>query len=232
MSAVLPTFSAIPAPPTKDEQVYERLRRAIVEGEVAPGQELPVASVAVQLGVSRIPVMRACQRLVGEGFLETNARRAMVVVPLTEERVTEEFSLLNDLECMAVREAVRHATSATLKRWQRLNDALAKAIGGPRTARVEANLRFHAALWDSLQSPYVRNLVGLVWDHLEPARNAASQAGPWDHNLSTREHQAVIDAVARRDAPAAEAAVRRHRQQTVDRVLAFLHSRPHPAAGA
>src|ERR687885_1012126 len=160
--AMLPTFNAIATPPTKDEQVYERLRRAIVEGEVAPGQELPVANVAVQLGVSRIPVMRACQRLVGEGFLETNARRAMVVVPLAEERVNEEFSLLNDLECTAAREAVRHATTATLNGWQRLNDELAKAVRGARTARVEANFRFHVALWDSLQSPYVRNLVGLV----------------------------------------------------------------------
>ena len=225
---MLPTFSAIATPPTKDEQVYERLRRAIVEGEVAPGQELPVANVAMQLGVSRIPVMRACQRLVGEGFLETNARRAMVVVPLTEERVTEEFSLLNDLECMAVREAVRHATSATLKQWQRLNDDLAQAGRGAGVGRVEANYRFHAALWDSLRSPYVRNLVGLVWDHLEPARSAASQVGPPDQRVSVSEHQAIVDAVVQRDAPAAEAAVRRHRQQTVDRVLAFLRSRPQP----
>jgi DNA-binding GntR family transcriptional regulator len=155
--------------------------------------------------------MRACQRLIGEGFLETNARRTMVVVPLTEERVTEEFSLLNDLECMAVREAVRHVTSATLKRWQRLNAALAKAVDGPRAPRIEANVAFHAALWDSLRSPYVRSLVALVWDHLEPARAASSQA--------------IIDAVAARDAAAAEDGVRRHRQQTVDRALSFLRAR-------
>jgi DNA-binding GntR family transcriptional regulator len=226
---MLPTFSAIAAQPTKDEQVYERLRRAIVDGHVIPGQELAVANVAVQLGVSRIPVMRACQRLIGEGFLETNARRAMVVVPLTEERVTEEFSLLNDLECMAVREAARHVTPATLKRWQRLNAALGRAIDGPKESRIEANLTFHAALWDSLQSPYVRNLVALVWDHLEPARAASSQSGPWDHTASVREHQAIIDAVAARDAAAAEDAVRRHRQQTVDRALSFLRARDRSA---
>lgn len=222
---MLPTFSAIAAQPTKDELVYERLRRAIVDGQVVPGQELAVANVAVQLGVSRVPVMRACQRLIGEGFLETNARRAMVVVPLTEERVTEEFSLLNDLECMAVREAVRHVTPATLKRWQRLNAALAKAVDGPRAPRIEANVAFHAALWDSLQSPYVRSLAALVWDHLEPARAASSQTGPWDHTASVREHQAIIDAVAARDAATAEDAVRRHRQQTVDRALSFLRAR-------
>ncbi len=222
---MLPPFNAIAVQPTKDEQVYNRLRRAIVEGQVIPGQELAVANVAVQLGVSRIPVMRACQRLIGEGFLETNARRAMVVVPLTEERVTEEFSLLNDLECMAVREAVRHATPATLKRWQRLNQALLKAMDGTNRPRIEANVAFHAALWDSLLSPYVRNLVALVWDHLEPARAASSQTGPWDHTASVREHQAIIDAVAQCDPAAAEAAVRRHRQQTVDRALTFLRAR-------
>lgn len=59
--------------------------------------------MALQLGVSRIPVMRACQRLVSEGFLELNSRRTMVVIPHSEERVSEEFSLLSDLECMAVR---------------------------------------------------------------------------------------------------------------------------------
>ena len=221
-----PTFTAIEAQPTKDEQVYAQIRRAIIEGNVQPGQELPVATVAVQLGVSRIPVMRACQRLIGEGFLDVNTRRNMVVVPLTEERVTEELSLLNDLECMAVREALRAPDPDIPERWRRLNQVLAQAIAsGEGTARVQANVQFHAALWDSLRSPYVRNLVALVWDHLEPARAFASTAGPWDRSVSVREHEAIIQAVEAGDATAAQAAVRNHRQRTVDRVLAVLRAR-------
>ena len=41
-------------------------------GTLRPGQELVVTTIAAKLGVSRIPVMHACQRLIGEGFLVAN----------------------------------------------------------------------------------------------------------------------------------------------------------------
>jgi DNA-binding GntR family transcriptional regulator len=224
---MFPALGTITTAPTKDEQVYERLRRAIVDGHVEPGQELAVANVALQLGVSRIPVMRACQRLIGEGFLETNARRNVVVVPLTEERVTEEFELLNCLECMAVRAACEDFTPATIKTWERLNAALGELNEPPpRRLTIAANQRFHVAMWACLRSPYLRNLVALVWDHIQPARAASASTGLYEHGVSVRDHQAIIDAVVRRDAAAAEAAVRAHRQTTMDRVLLALRQRP------
>ncbi len=224
---MFPSLGTITTAPTKDEQVYARLRRAIVDGHVAPGQELAVARVAVQFGVSRIPVMRACQRLIGEGFLETNARRNVVVVPLTGERVTEEFELLNALECMAVRAACEDHTPATVKAWGRLNAALAEHDEEPSRLRTTAaNRRFHMAMWRYLRSPYLLNLVGLVWDHLQPARAASASTGLYERDLSVREHQAIIDAVAQRDPAAAEAAVRAHRQNTINRVLLALRQRP------
>jgi DNA-binding GntR family transcriptional regulator len=69
---------------TLDERVYGELRRAIVNSHLQPGQELVVTTVAEQLGVSRIPVMHACQRLAGEGFLVANPRKSFVVAPMTE----------------------------------------------------------------------------------------------------------------------------------------------------
>jgi DNA-binding GntR family transcriptional regulator len=224
---VFPALGTITTSPTKEEQVYERLRLAIVDGHVEPGQELAVATVAVQLGVSRIPVMRACQRLIGEGFLETNARRNVVVVPLTEERVMEEFELLNSMECMAVRAACEDGSPAVVKTLERINDALAKIDEPPpRRLTIAANKRFHVAVWSCLRSPYLVNLVGVVWDHLQPARAASASTGLYERASSVAEHQAIIDAVARRDAAAAEAAVRAHRQTTIDRVLLALRQRP------
>src|SRR5688500_10696935 len=75
--------------PTMDEQVYSQLRAAVLKGDLKPGEEVVVSSVAGQLGVSRIPVMHACQRLIGEGFLMANPRRSVVVTPLTESRIRE-----------------------------------------------------------------------------------------------------------------------------------------------
>ena len=80
----------LPAPfPTLEEVVYRRLRRAIVEGDLAPGQEIKVAPTAVQMGVSRIPLMKACRRLVGEGLLVDHPRKRVTVRALTEAGIVE-----------------------------------------------------------------------------------------------------------------------------------------------
>jgi len=112
-----------PAAPTRDEQVYARLRRAIVDGTLAPGQEVVVTAVAEQLGLSRMPVMQACQRLVGEGFLIANPRRSVTVAPVTEARVLDGNDVLTALECLALELAARSCTPQDVAAWRALNRA-------------------------------------------------------------------------------------------------------------
>src|SRR5262245_5421396 len=51
-------------------QVREGLRRAILEGRLRPGQRIPsTRSLAVDLGVSRLPVLSAYEQLLHEGYL-------------------------------------------------------------------------------------------------------------------------------------------------------------------
>ena len=51
-------------------QVYEGLRRAILEGRLRPGQRIPsTRGLAVELGVSRLPVLTAYDQLLHEGYL-------------------------------------------------------------------------------------------------------------------------------------------------------------------
>jgi GntR family transcriptional regulator / MocR family aminotransferase len=53
-------------------QLYEWFRRAILAGELRPGQRVPsTRSLAVELKVSRIPVSSAYEQLHAEGYFET-----------------------------------------------------------------------------------------------------------------------------------------------------------------
>ncbi|MPZ79708.1 MAG: GntR family transcriptional regulator [Actinophytocola sp.] len=54
-------------PPTAQEAVLNELRRAIVSGELVPGQQIVQDVVAERLGVSRVPVREALKILEGEG---------------------------------------------------------------------------------------------------------------------------------------------------------------------
>ena len=53
-------------------QLYDWFRRTITEGQMRPGQRVPsTRSLAVELKISRIPVLNAYEQLLAEGYLET-----------------------------------------------------------------------------------------------------------------------------------------------------------------
>jgi GntR family transcriptional regulator len=68
------------APTPLHEQVAGAIRRAIADGEAAPGQRIPYASdLAAVLGVNRNTVLRALRLLRDEGLVEMRRGRAITV---------------------------------------------------------------------------------------------------------------------------------------------------------
>jgi len=217
-------LEAIAPSPTRDELVYASLRKAIIDGSLAPGQEVVVTTVAAQLGVSRVPVMHACQRLVGEGFLVANPRRSVTVAPLTEDRIREGNAVLAALECLALEQVIARATDTDLERWERLNDAV-RAFRRP-PGSLEINLpdyTFHATLWEAAGMPYLLQQIRLVFDHNEPAR--ALGRLHHDPSRSSAEHDELLGAIRRRDVVAAQKAMRTHRTHGSERAIAALQER-------
>lgn len=216
--------------PTHDEQVYTQLRRAIVDGTLAPGEEVIVTTVAAQLGVSRVPVMHACQRLIGEGFLVANPRRSVTVAPMTAERIQEGCDVLLALECLALELAGQRRTAEDVVAWRALCQAGA-AFRKPPGASVEnvADSAFHAALWRAAGRPYLYQQISLVYDHHEPARALARPTHIQER--ATREHEQIIDALERGDIPAAQDTLRRHRRHGTDRAIAALLAQEAAAQG-
>ncbi len=217
--------------PTQNELVYATLREAVVDGTLAPGVEVIVSTVAAQLGVSRIPVMQACQRLVGEGFLVANPRRSLTVAPMTEGRILDGSDVLTALECLALELAAQRCTAAEVAQWRALNAAGAAFLRPPGAA-VEnvADLRFHAALWRAAGRPYLYQQISLVYDHHEPARGLSRPTH--DQARASREHEAIVDALARGDAAAAQETLRHHRRNGAERAVAALSAQRSAAEGA
>jgi DNA-binding GntR family transcriptional regulator len=106
------------------KEVVERLRRAILTGELAEGSPLPEAQTAAKFGVSRVPVREALVELERQGLVqfETNGRAS--VRPFTDEDESEILSLRATLQTMAARIAATKLTDADVGR---LEAILAKA---------------------------------------------------------------------------------------------------------
>lgn len=82
---------------TKD-RIAEALRREILSGRIADGEEVTQEQMAAMLGVSRMPVREAFQTLAIDGFLERLPNRHMKVIGPTPTRLAEIFTALAALE--------------------------------------------------------------------------------------------------------------------------------------
>ena len=87
--------------------VYLRIRDTIVDGTLAPGEQLRDKELAAWLGVSRTPVREALRRLQSERRVTIEPQRGAVVAELDRHEVVELYQLRQHLEGIAARFAAR-----------------------------------------------------------------------------------------------------------------------------
>ena len=90
--------------------VIDRVRRAILTGELKEGTALPEAQTASKLGVSRVPVREALVELERQGLVEFDRNGRACVRAFTPDDVAEIISLRANLQRMAARLAATKLT--------------------------------------------------------------------------------------------------------------------------
>ena len=87
---------------TLTDNVYEKIRQAIVNGELEPGSELSQVDFAQRFGVSRVPVREALRQLQAEQLLTASAFKRYVVTGLTPDEIIELTEVRECLEVFAL----------------------------------------------------------------------------------------------------------------------------------
>jgi DNA-binding GntR family transcriptional regulator len=98
----MPLLEPLPEEKNLSQKVFERVREAILSGELPPGSRLVERRLAEELEVSHIPVREALARLADDGLVERNARRGSWVASLSLEDLDEISSLRVLLEQFVV----------------------------------------------------------------------------------------------------------------------------------
>jgi DNA-binding GntR family transcriptional regulator len=91
---------------TMSEDVYRRLRDAIVSGELRPGEPLRDYELAEHLGTSKTPVRHALARLAEGGLVDMQRNRFTRVAPLDLNRIRDAIALFGDIWIGSVRHAM------------------------------------------------------------------------------------------------------------------------------
>ena len=110
------------------DDVYRRLRDAIVDGTLTPGEQLRDLELAAWLGVSRTPVREALLRLAQGGLVQAQPGRSTVVSTLDARAVRDARDVVAAMHEVAVREAVPALSEADVAAMREANQRFAAAL--------------------------------------------------------------------------------------------------------
>ncbi len=126
------------------DDVFRRLRDAIVDGTFAPGEQLKDVELAAWLGVSRTPVREALLRLSASGLVESQPGRWTTVRSLDVRAIRDARDVVAAMHELAVRQAVPDLTGADLRAMREANRRFRAAIkAGDVEAALQADDEFH-----------------------------------------------------------------------------------------
>ena len=129
------------------DDVYRRLRDAIIDGTFAPGEQLKDLDLASWLGVSRTPVREALLRLADSGLVVALPGRSTTVSTLDARTLRDARDVVAAMHELAVREAVGALTDTDLDAMQEANDRFrAAVVAGDAEAAVRADDDLHGVL--------------------------------------------------------------------------------------
>jgi DNA-binding GntR family transcriptional regulator len=186
-------------------QVLAQLRYGIMSGLFVPGQVMSLRMLAERLGTSLMPIRESLSRLVAANALEEMTNRSVRIPVLGETSLKHLFEVRCRVEGMAARLAVDNATPELWQAMEAFNVAGKIAHESGTMADVlKANQKFHFALYREAKSDILFPIIEGLWLRCGPTMYFSLHSpGLWD----TSSHRDILDALQKKDGPAAEIAM-------------------------
>ncbi|MEY2195342.1 GntR family transcriptional regulator [Neobacillus sp. BF23-41] len=205
----------------KDE-VYNKLRKWIVTGELEPGTKLRVQDLSEQLGISRTPIREALLRLENDGLVVTKANRWTLVSPINLKEAESIYSIVWTLERLAMEQAFSYISSKDIEDLEQLNENFHKTIINTEEifAVLQADNEFHdkiIQLSNNLELPKLLSSLKVRIQRIEI--HYFSQVDT--KNTSYTEHQQILDALKKQDLNLAIEAINANWKNSLDRIRLY-----------
>jgi len=183
------------------EQVTDRVRSAILDLRLRPGERLIERELTENLGVSRATVREVIRQLAAEGLVTVVPQRGAEVTSLSPSDAADIYEMRASLEALAVRRFVQRAGDEQVRALRAAVDEIARSAEADGD-HLGAKDRFYEVLMEgSASGPLQQTLAGLQ------ARvrllRATSLSAPGRPARAAAELSAVVDAIEARDADAA-----------------------------
>ncbi len=204
----------------KDE-VYNKLRKWIIIGELEPGTKLRDQDLSEQLGISRTPIREALLRLENDGLVVTKANRWTLVSPIDSNEAKSIYSIVWTLERLAMEQALPLISSNDIEELEQLNENFNEAIKtGEIFAILEADNKFHDKIIQLSNNVELLKLLSGLKVRIQ--RIEIHYFSQMDAKYTSyTEHQQIIDAIKKQDLNLAIDTIKANWKNSLDRIRLY-----------
>jgi phosphonate utilization transcriptional regulator len=211
--------------------VQREIERQIVSGEIMAGSKLNEGDIADELGVSRGPVREAFRALEQAGLVRTEKNRGVFVRQVSIEEANEIYEVRAALDGLIGRLAAKRIKPTELARARAIVKRMRAA---ERTLDVDAyfplNIEFHELLANAAGNRALLANYRRVVNELNLYRRETLVRDRKHIPVSTRDHVAILNAIAAGDEVLAERLLFDHVINSRERLHAALARTPSPAS--
>lgn len=181
------------------EEILPRLRDLMSEGDLAPGSRVPERELCDLLQVSRTPLREALKVLSAEGLVELLPNRGARVRELSEREIRELFEVVAGLEFLTGQLACEAITDGEIVAIELLHyDMYTHYVRNELVPYFHLNERIHDAIVDAARNTVLRSAYATYNARIKRVRYAANlDRDRW--SVAMREHEAMLDALRRRE---------------------------------
>ena len=167
--------------------VFNPLRKAILKGELKPGERLMEIALEDRLGVSRTPVREAMRKLELEGLVVMIPRRGAQVANITEKDLNDVLEVRIALENLSIEKACARMTEEQLAQ-------LWDAAEGNLVKLAEADVAFHEVIYQSSDNRRLNQVLNNLREQIYRYR-VEYLKDEETRNLLVKEHKELYDAI-------------------------------------
>lgn len=199
-------------------QVYQILKKSIMDGERKPSERIVESQIAKQLGISRAPVREAIRLLVHDGLLEHKGNFIVVYEPSVQD-IIEIFQCRQSLEALAVQLAIEYGTEETFIKLKNNMEETERYLNNGMQLK-QLDQQFHTIITNASGNNHLIQLLETIKTKIHYMRNSMVKTTFYPTLID--EHEKILLYMEQKDVVRATETMKQHVQKGLDGILQQL----------
>ena len=193
---------------TAADFAYEKMKSAIIYGDIIPGQRINIEKWEKKLGVSRTPIRESLRKLEAEQLVNQGTNGWLFVNKISEQEVNNLYAVRIALEELAIEEAIIESTTDDIEQLRLLQVKMEQNKNSSEIPNI--GKEFHELIYEISRNDTNIQIIKSLQSQIDRYRYLGTSLDSNRGKSAVEEHQEILEAVLARDIGKARRTIRSH----------------------